>query len=250
MRFSGKIVAVTGAAQGIGNEIAFRFAKEDALIYICDLDAARGADAVRRISEAGGKASFLKLDVTAEVDWIEAVSRIDKERGRLDVLVNNAGISIRRKFEEYEVEAWDKMMAVNVRGVFLGMKHSIPLMRRGGGGSIVNVASIAGLIGHRYSPIAYIATKGAVTMMTKGVAVQYAGDNIRANTVNPSTVETTLVAELFSDPQKKAERLGEIPLGRLAATSDVANAVLFLASDEASFITGASLPIDGGLTAS
>jgi NAD(P)-dependent dehydrogenase (short-subunit alcohol dehydrogenase family) len=205
---------------------------------------------VEQIQTKGGKAVFLRLDVADETHWREAMGFVKTQYGRLDILVNNAGISIRKPFEEYPVEALDQMISVNIKGVFLGMKHAVILMKERKAGCIINMSSIAGLIGHKYSSIAYIATKGAVTMMTKGVAAQYAPYNIRVNSIHPSTVETPLAAELFSDPEKKRQRLEEVPLGRFATVNDVANAVLFLASDEAGFITGVSLPVDGGLTAS
>jgi len=141
------------------------------------------------------------------------------------------------------------MLAVNVKGPFLGIKHAIPLMRQAGGGAIINMSSICGLVGHKYTTEAYTITKGAVTLMTKTVGVRYAKDNIRCNSIHPSTVDTPLVQILFQDPQRKQERLGEVPLGRLATELDVANAALYLASDEAAFLNGVSLPVDGGLTA-
>ena len=169
--------------------------------------------------------------------------------GRLDVLVNNAGINIREPIEEMTEEHLDLMLAVNVKGPFLGIKHAIPALRKAGGGSIINMSSICGLVGHKYTTEAYTVTKGALTLMTKTVGVRYAKDNIRCNSVHPSTVDTPLVQTLFKDPLKREERLGEVPLGRLATDKDVANAVLYLASDEAAFLNGVSLPVDGGLTA-
>jgi NAD(P)-dependent dehydrogenase (short-subunit alcohol dehydrogenase family) len=250
MRFERATVVVTGAGRGIGAAIARAFASEGAVVYLCSVREEGCSEVREQVRAAGGDARFLALDVAEEGGWVDAMRHVEAERARLDVLVNNAGINIRAPLEEYPIDAFDRMMAVNVRGVFLGMKHAVPLMRRGGGGSIVNVSSVAGLVGHRYTPIPYIATKGAVTMMTKGVAVQYARDNIRVNSVHPSTVETALVAELLKDPVRRAQRLDEIPLGRLATVEDVARAVLFLASSDAAFITGCSLPVDGGLTAS
>jgi len=250
MRFSNKVVMITGAAQGIGAEIAARFAAEGALTYVCDLKETEGRALVEKIKAGGGEGVYLRLDVTDETKWREAMGLIKEQSGRLDVLVNNAGISVRMPFEEYPVEVLDQMINVNIKGVFLGMKHAVLLMKEQKAGCILNMSSIAGLIGHKYSSIAYIATKGAVTMMTKGVATQYAPYNIRANSIHPSTVETPLAAELFSDPEKKRQRLEEVPLGRFATTNDVAAVALFLASDEAAFITGVSLPVDGGLTAS
>jgi NAD(P)-dependent dehydrogenase (short-subunit alcohol dehydrogenase family) len=169
--------------------------------------------------------------------------------GRLDVLVNNAGINIRKNIEEMDVASFDAMMAVNVRGPFIGIKHVLPVMRAAGGGVILNMSSICGLIGHKYTNETYTTTKGALTMLTKSVAVRYAKDNIRCNSVHPSTVETAFVQTMLKDPARRAERLGEVPLGRLATTADVANALVYLVSDEAAFINGVAFPIDGGLTA-
>jgi cyclopentanol dehydrogenase len=250
MRFAGTTVVVTGAGKGIGAALAQGFAAEGAVTYLASREESACREVAEAVRGAGGEARLLALEVTEERSWIEAVRRVEVERGKLDVLVNNAGINIRGPLEEYPVDAFDRMMAVNVRGVFLGMKHAVGLMRRTGGGSIVNLSSVAGLVGHRFTPIPYIATKGAVTLMTKGVAVQYAPYNIRVNSVHPSTVETALVAEMLKDPIRREERLGEIPMGRLATVEDVARAVLFLASKDAAFITGVSLPVDGGLTAS
>ena len=178
-----------------------------------------------------------------------AFRTVMERAGRLDILVNNAGINIRKNIEEMEVASFDAMVAVNVRGPFIGIKHALPIMRAGGGGVILNMSSICGLVGHKFTNETYTTTKGALTMLTKSVAVRYAKDNIRCNSIHPSTVETPLVQTLFKDPERKAERLGEVPLGRLASTADVANALVFLASDEAAFINGVALAIDGGLTA-
>jgi cyclopentanol dehydrogenase len=249
MRFAGKVVLITGAAQGIGAEIATRFAAEGAITYICDVKEPEGPTLAKKLTEAGGKAFSYHLDVTDEKNWEKVMAHIQEKHGKLDVLVNNAGLSIIKPFEEYPVEALDRILAVNVKGVFLGMKQAVRIMKEQKSGCIVNISSIAGLIGHKYSTIAYIASKGAVTMMTKGVAAQYAPYKIRVNSIHPSTVATPMVAKLLEDPEKRKEREGEIPLGRLATTDDVASAVLFLASDAASFITGVSLPVDGGLTA-
>jgi NAD(P)-dependent dehydrogenase (short-subunit alcohol dehydrogenase family) len=163
--------------------------------------------------------------------------------------VNNAGINIRKNIEEMDVASFDAMIAVNVRGPFIGIKHALPIMRTGGGGVILNMSSICGLVGHKFTNETYTTTKGALTMLTKSVAVRYAKDNIRCNSIHASTVETALVQTMLKDPERRAERLGEIPLGRLASTADVANAFVYLASDEAAFINGVALAIDGGLTA-
>lgn len=249
MRFTNKVVMITGAAQGIGAELARRFAAEGAITYICDLKENEGQSLVEEINAAGGKATYINLDVTNELNWQKAMELVKKETGKLDVLVNNAGLSIRMPFEEYPIDVLDKMINVNIKGVFIGMKHAVIAMKEQKTGCILNMSSVAGIIGHKYSTIAYIATKGAVTMMSKGVAAQYAQYNIRVNSIHPSTVETPLAAELFSDPEKRKQRQDEVPLGRFATTKDIAEAALFLASDEASFITGVSLPVDGGVTA-
>ena len=249
MRLPGKVALITGAGAGIGAEIAARFAAEGARVSVGDLDAAAGEATVAGIQQAGGFARFVPLDVRDEGSWRVAVDAIRAADGRLDVLVNNAGITRRIPIAEMPLDIFETVMAVNVRGVFLGIKTVLPLMQAQGGGSIVNISSIAGLVGHRFSNETYGASKGAVTLLTKSVAVRYARDNVRCNSIHPCTVDTPMVRELFQDPEKQRERLGEIPLGRLATARDVANAALFLASDEANFITGVALPVDGGVTA-
>jgi len=249
MRLKGKIALITGAAQGLGAAIARRFTEEGASVLVCDVNAEAGEATVRAIAAAGGSAAFQTLDVTDEASWVAALAAALTRFGRLDVLVNNAGINIREPIEEMQAENFDKMLAVNVKGPFFGIKHAIPVLRKGGGGAIINMSSICGLVGHKYTTEAYTITKGAVTLMTRTVGVRYAKDNIRCNSIHPSTVDTPLVQVLFQDPQKKAERLGEVPLGRLATEADVANAAVYLASDEGAFLNGVALPVDGGLTA-
>ena len=241
-----KVVLITGAAQGLGAAIARRFLAKGDEVFICDVNDEAGKAAA---AEMGAKAHYQHLDVTKEADWVAAFAAVTKACGRLDVLVNNAGINIREPVEEMTAEHFDTMLAVNVKGPFLGIKHAIPLLRKGGGGSIINMSSICGLVGHKYTTEAYTVTKGALTLMTKTIGVRYAKDNIRCNSIHPSTVDTPLVQILFQDPKRKEERLGEVPLGRLATDLDVANAVVFLASDEATFLNGVALPVDGGLTA-
>lgn len=249
MRLKDKTALITGSAQGIGAAIARLFAREGAAVFVCDLNGEIGDATVADIRKSGGEAYFQTLDVTNEESWIAAMDAVVKIRGRLDILVNNAGINIREPIEEMKAEHLDAMLAVNVKGPFLGIKHAIPLLRKAGGGSIVNMSSICGLVGHKYTTEAYTVTKGALTLMTKTVGVRYAKDNIRCNSLHPSTVDTPLVQVLFKDPKKKEERLGEIPLGRLATSADVAQAALYLVSEEASFLNGVALPVDGGLTA-
>jgi len=244
MRLKGKVALITGAAGGIGAEIAKRFHEEGARVFVCDTNSELGEKTAADLD-----AVFLALDVSSEESWKATLSAVVEQAGRLDVLVNNAGINVRKNIEEMPMESFDAMMAVNVKGPFMGIKHSLPIMRAAGGGVILNMSSICGLVGHKFTNETYTTTKGALTMLTKSVAVRYAKDNIRCNSIHPSTVETALVQTMFKDPERKAERLGEVPLGRLASTADVANALVYLASDEASFINGVAFAIDGGLTA-
>lgn len=249
LRLENKVALVTGGAQGLGAAMSRRFAEEGAVVFIADMQADLGAQTVTDITAKGGNAYFIPLDVTKEECWIAARGEVEKNALRFDVLVNNAGINIRESIEQMQAENFDKMLAVNVRGPFLGIKHFIPLLRKSGGGSIINMSSVCGLIGHKYTTEAYTVTKGAITLLTKTIAVRYAKDNIRCNSIHPSTVDTPLIQELFKNPDRKQERFGEVPLGRLATALDVANAALFLASDEATFLNGVALPVDGGTTA-
>lgn len=249
MRLNKKTAIITGAAGGIGSAISLRFAQEGANVFLCDLEQSSGKELEKKILQAGGKAVFSPMDVTSEIDWKKMILKLMNLSHSLDILVNNAGINIRKPIEEMEVEEWDTMMRVNVRSVFLGIKHALPLMRKQKSGSIINMSSICGLVGHKYTPEAYTASKGAVTLLTKSAAVRYAKDGVRINSLHPSTVRTDLVNKMLADPEKMRERLDEIPLGRLATVNDVVNAALYLASDESSFLTGISLPVDGGLTA-
>jgi len=248
-RLAGKTALITGAAQGLGEAIARRFAGEGAKVFIADLQVDSGNNTAKAIKESGGQAFFVRLDVTSEQSWNDAMTAVLNETGCLDILVNNAGINIREPIEVMSAGQFDSMLAVNVKGPFLGCKYAIPLMRKASGGSIINMSSVCGLIGHRYTTEAYTVTKGAVTLLTKTVAVRYAKDNIRCNSLHPSTADTPLTRELLKDPVKREERIGEVPLGRLASTADIANAALFLASDEAAFINGVAFPVDGGATA-
>ena len=249
LRLQGKTALITGSAQGLGEAIARRYAEEGAKVFIADLQAEAGDKTVKSLIEAGGWAYFLSLDVTSEQSWAAAMETVEKQAGRLDILVNNAGINIREAIEVMKAEQLDAMLAVNVKGPFLGCKYAIPMLRKAGGGSIINMSSVCGLIGHRYTTEAYTVTKGAVTLLTKTVAVRYAKDNIRCNSIHPSTADTHLTQIILQDPAKREERLAEVPLGRLASVSDIANAALFLASDEAAFINVVALPVDGGTTA-
>ena len=248
MNVKDKVIMITGAGGGLGSEMARVLSRNGAKVWLLDLDAEKGQAAADEIRSAGGEAWFVRMDVTSEEDWEKTIRTATETCGRLDVLVNNAGINIRKPVEEMNIDEWCTMMKVNTGSTFLGCKYAIPVMRGQGGGAIINTSSVCGLIGHKYTPEAYTASKGAVTMLTKAIASRYAKDGIRCNSIHPSTVDTPFVQVLFKDPQRKAERLGEVPLGRLATAADVANAVLYLASEEAGFINGVALPIDGGVT--
>ena len=249
MRLQDKVALVTGAAQGLGAAIARRFGREGAQVFVGDLKESEGSAFAAQLKAEGVNAWFVRLDVASEESWVRSCEMVIAKAGRLDVLVNNAGINIRQPIEEMSVESLDLMLAVNVRGPFLGIKHALPLMRKAGGGSIINMGSVCSIIGHKFTPEAYTTVKGALAQLTKSVAVRYAKDNIRANILCPSTVETPLVQEMLKNPERRTERLGEVPLGRLASLDDVANAALYLASDEAAFINGVAFPVDGGVTA-
>ena len=245
MRLSNKVALVTGGAQGIGAEIARRFSEEGASVFIGDIN--RPKEREKNLSTKAG-ASFLHLNVTVEESWKSVLSEIRRKSGRLDILVNNAGINIRKSIEEMPEDSLDTMLAVNIKGPFLGIKHALPLMKQSGGGVILNMSSVCGLVGHKYTNEAYTTTKGAMTLLTKSVAARYAEDNIRCNSIHPSTVDTPMLQVVLSDPDRRAERLNEIPLRRLATVTDVADAFVYLASDEAAFINGIAFPVDGGLT--
>ena len=249
MRLQGKTALITGGAMGLGEAMARRFAAEGATVYIADMNGKTAEATADSIRKTGGSAESLVLNVTVEADWIAAVGKITENQGKIDILVNNAGITKRQPLTELPLEEYEQIMAVNARGPFLGCKHVLPVMQKSGSGSIINMSSICGLIGHKFSGESYIMSKGAVTLLTKAVAVKYAKYGIRCNSVHPSTAETAIMKDLFKDPAKRQERIDEIPLGRMAQPEEIAAAVLFLASDEASFINGVALPVDGGLTA-
>jgi len=248
MNVKDKVILITGGAGGLGAAMANSLCRAGAVVYLLDLDEEKGRDVQEKLQRNGGKAYFVKIDLTSESSWQETIDLIGKKEHKIDVLVNNAGINIRKPVEEMTIEEWSKMMLVNTGSVFLGCKYVIPVMKRQQGGSIINTSSVCGLIGHKYTPEAYTATKGAVTLFTKSIASRYARFGIRCNSIHPSTVKTPLVEEMLKDPEKARQRIGEVPLGRLAEEDDVSNAVLYLASDEAAFINGVNLPVDGGVT--
>jgi len=258
-RVAGKVALVTGGASGIGRGCAELLAAEGAKVVITDIQDAKGAELAAAI---GGDAVYLTHDVTSEDAWIGVVAQIEKRFGRLDILVNNAGIGIGGPVTEFSLADWRRQQAINVEGVFLGVKHSLPLMRRSGGGSIINVSSIAGLTGAA-NMTAYCATKGAVRLFTKAAAMECATarDGVRVNSIHPGIIETPIwdtisstVADGGNAAPTRTMNLDDMtavatPLGHKGWPVDIAQGVLFLASDESKYMTGAELVIDGGMTA-
>ncbi|HEX2438141.1 MAG TPA: glucose 1-dehydrogenase [Methylomirabilota bacterium] len=249
MRLSGKVVLISGGARGMGAAEARLFAREGAKIVIGDVLEAEGKGVQAEIERAGGQALFTRLDVTREDEWQRAVELATSRCGELNVLVNNAGIGAASKIENTTEQAWDTVMAVNAKGVFLGTKAAIPAMRRAGGGSIVNISSQLGLVGMDDSSPQYTASKGAVRLLTKTTALQYARDRIRCNSVHPGPIITPMTEGRRADPAVYQRMLSRIPLGRYGEAEEVAYAVLYLASDESAWVTGSELVIDGGWTA-
>ena len=248
MRLEGKVAIVTGGAHGMGAAEARLFAREGARVVIADIREEDARQVEAEIAEAGGEAMFVELNVADEAAWESAVRQTVARFGKLDVLVNNAGISGSRETDFRSTDAWDRLMSINARGVFLGMKYAIPEMQKAGGGAIVNISSISGIVGQEYVHPGYNASKGAVRIVTKAAAVQHAGEGIRVNSVHPGMMPPMLGSE-NRDPAQRQASLANVPMGRPGEVDEVANAVLFLASDEASYITGAELVVDGGFTA-
>ena len=249
MRLDGKVAIVSGAASGMGAATARRFAKEGAKVVIADMLDEDGRKVAADITRANGTAEFMRLDVTDEADWKAVVDATVQKFGKLDILVNNAGISGSAVSDLLDTDAWDRLMAVNARGVFLGTKHAVLAMKQVGGGSIINLSSISGNAGQTMTHMGYNASKGAVRTLTKSTAVQYGRDNIRANSVHPGLMPPMRTSGATADPEVRAKMLQSVPLRRAGEVDEVANAILFLASDEASYITGAELYVDGGYLA-
>ena len=255
MRLEGKVALITGAAAGVEGELmgfggaaARLFAREGAKVVLTDILVEQGERSAAEIRELGGDAIFVKLDVTSDDDWQNAIQAALDAYGRLDIMVNNAGTSAPATVEDTTVDVWDGQMDVHAKGVFLGTKYAIPEMRKVGGGSIINISSIYGLVGSVGST-AYHAAKGAIRIFTKAAAIQYAPDGIRINSVHPGFMRTPLTRRRFDDPEREAELLARIPMNRIGDAYEIAYGILYLASDESSFVTGSELVIDGGVTA-
>jgi len=249
MRLEGKVALISGGARGQGAVEAKLFAREGAKVVFGDILDESGKQVEAEIHEAGGEAAYVHLDVTREDDWRTAVNTAIDRYGKLDILVNNAGILIRKGIEDTTEEDWDRIMGVNAKGAFLGTKHSIPAMRQAGGGSIVNISSTAGLVASPSGSASYTASKGAVRLLTKSTAVQYAKEGIRCNSIHPGPIDTDMTQETLTDSAKLEERMQRLPMGRVGTADEIAYGVLYLASEEASFVTGSELVIDGGTTA-
>ena len=249
MRLEGKVALISGGARGMGAAEARMFASEGASVVIGDVLEDEGRRVAAEIGEAGGQALFIALDVTSESQWRNAIDAAVSTFGRLDVLVNNAGIGGGGNVEETTEADWDRTMNINAKGVFLGTKTAIPAMRRSGGGSIINISSQLGIVGVDNSSPQYQASKGAVRLLTKSTAIQYAREGIRANSVHPGPIVTPMTEAGRADQDRYDLTVSRIPLGRYGEPEDVAYGVLFLASDESSFMTGSELIIDGGWVA-
>ncbi len=248
-RLDGKVALISGGARGQGAAEARLFANEGAKVIFGDVLDELGQQVEAEIRELGGEATYRSLDVTSAAQWNDAVADAVSRYGKLDILVNNAGVVSWGVLEDTSEEEWDRVMDVNAKGVFLGTRASIPEMRRAGGGSIINISSISGIIGQDGIQPVYNASKGAVRLLTKSTAIQYAREGIRANSVHPGSVATDMNAARRADPVQRQRSLDNIPLGRIAEPEEIAYAVLFLASDESSFMTGSELVIDGGFSA-
>ena len=249
MRLDGKVAFISGGARGMGASEARLFAKEGAKVAFGDLLEDEGRRLEAEINETGGQALFIHLDVTSESDWERSISATVARFGKLDVLVNNAGVSAQGRVEDTTVEEWDRVMDVNAKGVFLGTKAVIPEMRKAGSGSIINISSQLGLVGVDNSSPQYQASKGAVRLLTKSTAIQYAEDGIRANSVHPGPIVTPMTEARRSNPEQSDLTASRVPMGRYGQPEEVAYAVLYLATDESSYVTGSELVVDGGWTA-
>ena len=246
-RLDNKVAFISGGARGMGAEEARLFAREGAKVAIGDILDEDGRAVEAEINESGGECLYIHLDVTGEANWQDAITQTVSRFGALHILVNNAGIGgIGGLIEDTAVEDWERVMDINGKGVFLGTKAAIPAMQDAGGGSIINISSQLGIVATNNSSAMYHASKGAVRILTKSTAIQYAPDNIRANSIHPGPVITPMTESRRGDPAYREVTLSRIPLGRFAEPIEIANAVLYLASDESSFVTGSEVVVDGG----
>ena len=248
MRLRDKVVIITGAASGMGASTAKIFAQEGAKVMVTDLLQTEGEEVVSEITRNGGTARFYKLNVTDPSDWEQVVRETLGAYKKIDVLVNNAGVSGSTP-DRMNIDVWDQQMEVNAKGVFLGMRAVLPAMQDSGGGSIINTSSMSGFVGQDYVHMGYNASKGAVRIATKSAAVQFARYNIRVNSVHPGVLPPMRGSQTTSDPKIRKKMIAAVPLAREGRVEEVAYANLFLASDESSYITGIEVPVDGGYLA-
>jgi len=251
MRLQDKVALITGAGSGIGRETALLFAAEGAAIVVVDVNDSAGAETVRLVHEQGGQATYAHADVSKAADCESMVRRAEESYGKLNVLFNNAGIMHSADDDAITTteEVWDLTMAINLKGVFFGCKFGIPALRRAGGGSVINTASFVALIGAATPQVAYTASKGGVLALTRELAVVHARENIRVNALCPGPLKTPLLMNFLNTEEKKQRRLVHIPMGRFGEAKEMAQAALYLASDESLFLTGATFSVDGGITA-
>lgn len=251
MRLQNKVALITGAGNGIGRETAILFAQEGAAICVVDVNDAAGQQTVDTITNVGGKAIYVRADVSKAADCANMVAQTEKAFGKLNVMFNNAGISHKDDDDAINTteDVWDLTFQINVKGVFLGCKYGIPALRRTGGGSIINTASFVALLGAATPQLAYTASKGAVLSMSRELAAIHARENIRVNAMCPGPLQTELLMKYLNTEEKKQRRLVHIPMGRFGQAKEIAYGALFLASDESSFVTGTEFMVDGGITA-
>lgn len=250
-RLENKVALITGAGSGIGRETALLFATHGAAVVAVDMNEAAGQETIQRIANAGGQAAFIRADVSKAHDCEQMVAFAEQSFGKLNVLFNNAGISHADDDDATRTteDVWDLTFNINVKGVWLGCKYGIPALRRAGGGSIINTASFVALMGAATPQLAYTSSKGAVLSMSRELAAIHARENIRVNALCPGPLKTELLMKYLNTPEKMNRRLVHIPMGRFGLANEIAQAVVFLASDESSFVTGATFTVDGGITA-
>ncbi|MDE0744546.1 MAG: glucose 1-dehydrogenase [SAR202 cluster bacterium] len=248
-RLKDKVALITGGSRGMGAAEARMFADEGAHVVIADILENEGRKTASEIASSGARCVFRQLDVLKASEWDSVIGTVISNFGKLDVLVNNAGVTSRMMLLDTSEQEWDRVMDINTKGTFLGIKAAIPAIRSSGGGSIINISSQMGLVGADFISPQYQASKGAVRLLTKSVAIQYASDNIRCNSIHPAPIETDMTADVRQDPDAFQDMLRRIPMGRYGKPEEVAYAVLYLASDESSFVTGSELVVDGGWTA-
>ena len=246
-KLDGKVALISGGARGQGAAEARLFAQEGGKVVLADILDEQGQQVEAEINELGGDALYIHLDVTSESDWQNAVQATVAKYGKLDILVNNAAIIIEKAaIEDRAASEWDRVFEVNAKGVFLGTKHAIPEMRKAGGGSIVNISSVAGIGQSLHQEPAYAASKGAVRIFSKVTASQHAADGIRCNSVHPGPIDTDMLAGAMGDEARLQDRLARVPMRRMGSVDEIAKGVLYLASDDSSYVTGSELVIDGG----